>query len=138
MRSRVIHGVGLSLILSFSVAACAGVTVPLTATTRAPAVQGEVRAKKDANGNTRLTIEVEHLAPPERVEPGTTCYVVWVSKDNAIPQNVGALTLNSDLTGRLETTTPLHGFVVTATPENSPTAPAPRGVVVFTAEVPPK
>lgn len=135
MRSRFIHCIGILLALSGP--ACGGTTVPLVGTTRAPAAQGEVRGKADSNGNTRLTIEVQHLAPPEKVQPGATCYVVWVSNDVSIPQNLGALTLDSDLRGRLETTTPLHGFTVIITPEPSPTVVAPRGPVVLTAEVPP-
>lgn len=111
--------------------------IRLTSSTEIPAAQGTVEATATDNGNTALVVTVRHLAPPERVTPGATTYVVWV-RDNAQgeAQNVGALKVDKDLNGSLKTTTPLRSFDLFITAEGTPTVTIPRGQELFRASVP--
>ena len=85
-----------------------------------PAAQGIVNLEKAKNNNTSIDLVVKHLAEPRKLTPPANVYVVWVrgSKD-AAPQNVGALTVNKNLTGELKTTTPLAAFDLFITAEES-------------------
>jgi hypothetical protein len=100
-----------------------------------PASQGEVAATSGDNGNTDLTVRVAHLALPWKVTEGTTVYVVWIQAPNAAWQSVGALTLDDDLAGLLETVTPHRRFLVMVTPELSARVPQPTNDAVLSAEV---
>jgi hypothetical protein len=101
-----------------------------------PAAQGTLQARETGNGNTALEVDVRHLAPPERVTPGATTYVVWVRNDaNNEVQNVGALRVDANLDGSLKTTTPLRSFHVFITAETVPTATVPRGQELLLANV---
>ena len=71
------------------------------------AAQGNVETTTTQNGNTALTVQVKHLAPPEKVASGASTYVVWATPmdANAEAQNLGALTVDTDRTGELRTLT---------------------------------
>jgi len=99
--------------------ACAGASpeVRMVSSPDIPAAEGVVRATSGANGNTRLHIFVRHLAKPEKVRPDATTYVVWVQPAGGLPQNMGALKVDEDLRGSLETITPLKSFDVFITLE---------------------
>ena len=138
MKSGLFHCIlpALAALAGGGVAACAGPTpVPMLTAPQTPAAQGTVVAEAAENGNTRLTVEVKHLAPPERVAPGAKVYVVWAQPQGSGPQNVGALRVGGDLTGRLVTITPFASFQVLVTAEEFPTATAPRGPTVLSAMV---
>jgi len=101
----------------------------------APAAEGTMVAAPAENGNTRLTVRVKHLASPERVTPGATVYVVWVQAGGGPPQTVGALTVDQDLSGRLDTVTPLVTFQVFITAEPFPATTVPQGPRILTGSV---
>jgi len=100
-----------------------------------PASEGTVKASGGENGNTNLAIHVKHLAPPSKVAPDATVYVVWLLPRNAEIQNIGALTLNDNLEGSLVTVTPHRRFRVTVTPEAGGRGAQPTHEPVFTSEV---
>jgi hypothetical protein len=102
-----------------------------------PAAHGTVDATEDGNGNTSLRIKVEHLAPPSKIAPDATVYVVWIEPRNAPRQNVGALALNDELEGSLDTVTPHRRFRVVVTPEPSAQVAMATHQPVFTADVEP-
>ena len=78
---------------------------------------------------------MKHLSEPARVASDATVYVVWIQPRNAEIQNVGALQLDADLVGRLNTSTPHRTFTLTVTPEPSGRMASPTHGAVFTAEV---
>jgi hypothetical protein len=127
--------------LGLVLAACGGksqtASFPFEASSVTPGAMGEVVTRTDANGNTRLSIDVQHLAPPDRVAPGATVYVVWVTDvaAGATPQNLGALRVDKDLRGKLEVATPLRTFDLTITAEPSPGVVAPSGPPVLKVRV---
>jgi hypothetical protein len=91
-----------------------------------PAARGMVTVTPTDNLNTRVEVQVEHLAPPGRVAPGATTYVVWarVPGEDRV-QNLGALQVDRNLRGTLETVTPLRNFDVIITAETNATAAEP-------------
>jgi hypothetical protein len=126
-----------------------GAKWPMTNSTHVPAASGEVAVSDGPNGNTRLTISVRHLAPAQRLAPDATGYVAWVIPYGSTNQaesggqelragrqtNVGAIQLDSDLSGTLHTVTPLRHFDVIVTPEASLSASQPSNPPVLTARI---
>ena len=100
-----------------------------------PAGQGTVEATKGDNGNTMVDVRVKHLAPPAKLADDASVYVVWIQPKHGDIQNAGALVVDSDLDGRLKTTTPHSAFTVTVTPEPSPRMARPTHDAVFSSEV---
>ena len=97
--------------------------------------EGTVQANAADNGNTQLEVRVKHLSSPSKVADDASVYVVWIKPRNGELQNVGALQVDSDLVGKLDTTTPHKAFTVTVTPEPSARMAAPTHKAVFTSEV---
>jgi len=110
-------------------------TKPMQSSTAVPAAQGSVEATEDDNGNTALSVRVKHLAQPSMIAPEAQVYVVWIQPRNGAKQSVGALTLDDELEGALDTTTPHKQFTVFVTPEPSNGVAAPTNNPVFTASV---
>jgi len=96
-----------------------------------PGAQGVAKVSTTDDGNTKIDLVVQHLAPPEDINSGATVYIVWVHKNDvgseisAEPQNLGALKVDSDLNGKMTGITNLRSFelYVTAEPSQSTTTP---------------
>ena len=119
-------------------------TVALHSTDRTPAATGEVRAIPAPNGNTNVTITVDHLAPPQRLAQDATTYVVWIvpkgdsvqrGTTSAAATNAGQIRLGSDLHAELQLVTPYKDFQVQITPEHSAMEQQPTGAPVLSANV---
>jgi hypothetical protein len=130
-RSRVMRtSVIVCLLLTGSLAAaCFAATLKLESSSQIPAAEGKVKLHQTSNGNTEITLSVKHLAPPTRIEPTSSVFVVWVRglEPGAQPQNLGALRVNKNLSGKLQTTTSLRAFDLFITPEGVSTVTAPTG-----------
>ena len=100
-----------------------------------PASEGTVRVSDGDNGNTKVSIRVKHLAPPSKIAADSTVYVVWIQPREGDRQNVGALALNKDLEGSLDTLTPHRRFKLSVTPEPSGQVADPSHEPVFTYNV---
>ncbi len=122
-------------LLAVGLTACGASPIPLVNGPQTPAAEGQITTGDGGNGNLKLAVEVKHLALPERVSPGATTYTVWVQPAGAPPQNIGALRVDGELTGRLETLTPLREFELFITTEADQTVPAPTGPRVLSAAV---
>lgn len=103
--------------------------VTFAASDKVPAAQGAFLLADGGNGNTKIHVAVEHMAPASKVASGATTYVVWVKPlaSDGHPQNVGALQVNQDLQGTLDSVTPLKSFEVFVTPEASASVQQPSG-----------
>jgi hypothetical protein len=123
-----------------------GNTVPLAASAQAPAAQGEVKTSRTSDQNTRVSVKVKHLAPPDRMSQGASTYVVWARpmgvpaarvdgqrelvagrEDSSGLYNLGGLKIGKELDGELETMTPFKSFELFITAEPSSGVTAPRG-----------
>lgn len=108
---------------------------PMHSAADVPASQGTVRTTEGDNGNTKVSIRVKHLAPPSKMAGDATVYIVWIQPLDGEKQNVGALTLDNDLEGKLDTVTPHHRFQILVTPEPSGQVSQPSHEPVFTYSV---
>jgi hypothetical protein len=107
----------------------------MTTSAESPAAEGTVEATKADNDNTKIDVRVKHLAAPSKLADDASIYVVWIQPSKGEVQNVGALAIDKDLVGRLETTTPHKAFTLTITPEPSARMAAPTHKPVFRADV---
>ncbi|HYP14566.1 MAG TPA: hypothetical protein VEQ63_11635 [Bryobacteraceae bacterium] len=110
---------------------------PLTADRSVPAARGQVDVGNDKNGNTKVEIEVKHLAAPENLTPARTAYVVWFQERGAEPLNQGLLKPNKNLEATFKSVTALKSFDVFVTAESEPSAKLPSGSEVLRASVQP-
>ncbi len=121
---------------ALALAGCATSKVALNGTGQLAAAQGLIKASPTANDNTSLDITVQHLAQPNRVESGATTYVVWVRPQGSeMAQNLGALKVDGNLSGRLKTITPYENFEVFITAEPTAAVSRPRGDQLLSAVV---
>ncbi|SRR5579884_1382019 len=79
---------------------------------------GKADLKRDPT-MTRISIEVDRVAPPSSLGPVFNSFVVWAVSPEGYYQNVGELAFDKDR-GRLETTTPFDqiGILITAEPHH--------------------
>jgi hypothetical protein len=99
--------------------------VPLQTSARIPAAQGQIKISKADNDNTKMKLEVDHLAEPGKMAPGAMTYVVWIQTSPGQVQNVGALMVDGDRHAKLETVTPHRQFQLFVTAEPVATVAAP-------------
>ena len=108
-------------------------------TPKAPEADASVVAYVDQKtALTRLTIKVEHLAPPDRLQPGGNTFVVWARKTSATTyQRIGALAYDaSNRKGEItDASVPLTSFEVIVTIENQPAPETPSRDVVILQKV---
>ena len=110
---------------------------PLTADKSVPAARGQVDVGQDKNGNTKVELEVEHLAAPDNLTPPRSVYVVWFQERESEPLNQGALKPNKKLKATFKSVTPMKSFDVLVTAESDASARTPSGVEVLRASVQP-
>jgi hypothetical protein len=128
----------LALAIVMSLAGCAATrtSVALLPTSEERAAMGKVDVSRDRNANTRVNVAVDHLAPPDRISPTATAYVVWAQPiEGGAPQNLGGLVLDKNLAGKLDTTTPLLDFNLWITAEPGARVEAPTGPTVLSGHV---
>lgn len=135
--SSLLHVPFLSLCTAagLALASCATAPQSMRAGIGTPASEGTVEAVEADNGNTRVTVRVKHLAPASRLHMEATVYVVWIQPRNGTPQNVGAMDLDSNLEGTLQTVTPHRAFQLFVTPEPAGVVERPTREPVFTTDV---
>ena len=133
-------GVGGALVGALALGGgCSGMmheqTWTMATTEKVPSAEGKVKIKQEKDGNTKVKVEVSHLAQPSAVFDQTSTYVVWLKPESGTAQNVGVLSLNKDLKGSLETQTAFKDFQVIVTAEKDANVTAPSGRSVMNASV---
>src|SRR5690348_654903 len=95
----------LALPLLFCACATSSTLAP---TTLNPGSVGHVAARETSNGNTNVTVSLQHLPPPAAVNPALNTYVVWLRPvDGGGPYtNIGQVQIGSDRSATLSTVTP--------------------------------
>ena len=108
----------------------------MTADQSVPAASGTVHAERDKNnGNIRLDIKVNHLAPATNLNPPATTYLVWVRPTDGDAVKQGAIGLGKDLNGELHTVTVTKNFDVFITPEQNESVLVPSTMEVLRTHV---
>ena len=133
---RSLGSIVLALMLSCT-ASYAAKKFPLTAASTVPAARGTAEVGKDRNGNTEVTLKVEHLATPESLSPPRASYIVWLQEKGTDPENQGQLRVNHKLQGSFRTVTPRKSFDLFITGEQDPTVKARTGPEVLRATIQP-
>jgi hypothetical protein len=124
--------------LVLAVNACSGMQkTQLTTTPQNPAAQGQVETRRTENQNTEVSLEVRHMAPPQKVADDATVYVVWAQPlaGDTPPQNMGSFVVGKDRTGSLRTVTPHERFELLVTPEVKGTVERPTNDPVMKAKI---
>jgi hypothetical protein len=126
-----IIGVLAAAVVAVTFGGCAGAP-RLSSAPALSKAKGSVTFQPTLYSGTRISVRIENLKEPEKLDPPGYAYVAWVQNDReAPPQNVGALSLDVDLNGVLKTITPLHEFEFFVTVEPSSDASAPTGPPLF-------
>ncbi len=127
-----------TLILLFSLALAAtvwGREDRLVNTGAAPAAEGKVNTENDRNGNTRVEVNVKHMATPQSLTPAHQAYLVWVQPRGKEAELLGALRVNEELEGSLKATTPHKAFDIFVTAEDSMKPETPSSMVILKGTV---
>jgi hypothetical protein len=128
------HTICLTIALVCTVAYAAK-KYPMTAASTVPSARGEVAISKDKNGNTRLKMNVHHLANLGNLTPPAAAYVVWFQERGGNSENQGQLKVDKNLTATFETVTPWKSFDVFVTAEQDLRASGPGGQEVLKATI---
>ena len=124
------YGALLALLLTGVMAsASAALTLKCERSSQIPAAEGKVKLKTTRNGNVEIKLNVKHLAPPGRITPGASVFVVWSRglEPGAEAQNLGALKVDKNLNGKLTADTAMASFDLFITCEQAQTATFPAG-----------
>jgi hypothetical protein len=138
-RSRVWRRVTALLILclSFSVLVQGKKKYAFVASPMVPGARGQAEIDTDKNGNTRVKVKLEFLAPPESLTPAKTAYVVWFREREDTPLIQGTLRVDKNRKAELETTTPWKEFAILITAEDDASPKTPNLPEVLKAVVQP-
>lgn len=122
----------LALLASLALSACGTSAITIRGTPRMPGVDGRVYIQDAEGENRMIRVELQHLAPPQRLESGHQYYGVWFRTGGHGTTFAGRLAYDEgSRTGRLAATTPLRDVEVLITIERqpSPRAPSPHVIV---------
>jgi hypothetical protein len=109
---------------------------PMRASSSNPAAAGIVRVQKDKNNdNTKLDINVWHLANPSRLTPTENVYIVWFRTRDGAAVKQGAIGLDKNQKGEVRLVTVAKDFEVLITAEQSESADMPSDFEVLRADV---
>jgi len=132
-------GAAGALVGALAFGSCAAMTKEQTwsmnTSEKVPAADGKVKVKAEKDGNTRVKVEVEHLASPDAVFAQASTYVVWLKPERGAAQNVGVLNLSKNLKGELETRTAFKDFSVIVTAEHSANVTTPGPFRVMNTQI---
>jgi hypothetical protein len=111
-------------------------TWPLTSD-NLPAATGKVVTDNWSGRTRNVEVDVNHLAPADRVASGANTYVVWFkpAQKDAPAQNMGTIQPDQNLAAKLKTATSFVDFDVFVTPEASANVTTPTQKEVLSAQV---
>jgi hypothetical protein len=123
-----------ALLLILVTTSCAQ-TVPFRETPHAPAALGEAKVSIGENNNTRIDLDIRHLAPPQNLTPPKSVYVVWVEAPDGKFANLGQITPGRDRSVEFRAVTPLRVFRIFITAEDRVLAGSPSDQIVLSTDV---
>lgn len=100
-----------------------------------PAATGNVKVKRDKNQNYVISIDVQNLAPADRLTPPQRTYIAWMESDRNTIKKLGLLEPSSkSLKASLTTTAVNDPNRVFVTAESSPEIQYPGGTEVLATQ----
>jgi hypothetical protein len=132
--------VGLRLILLIAISMIASCNPPgdyaLVGSAYVPAAHGQVDVERIDREQILITVIVDRLVSPERIETGLTHYIVWFSSAGEYPVYQTPLDYDAEAqTGRASIPTSLREFEVQVTAENSETPNQPSDLLVVSQKI---
>lgn len=124
---------GASL-LALVVTALGGCASRYTVDTMAPnyAAIADISVKINKTELRELSLRIEHLAPPSRIDPAMKAYVVWIAVPGHPTAKLGLLEYDADdRDGELMATSAYPKFEVLVTLESDPSTATPSSNVVL-------
>lgn len=121
--------------LALALPACGGGSYVIRGTPRMPGVDGVIQLEDAPGTNRMVTVQLDHLAPPERLAAGHQYYALWFRRGSQV---IFAGTIEYDegsRRGRATATTPLQGFEVVVSIESRQNPEQPSGTVVIQQRV---
>ena len=127
----------LALLGALFVGACgADARYVVIGSTRAPSASGIVELEELDGGSTLVTVHLQYLHPPARVDEGATQYVAWFQGPSGAPVRAGTVTYNpEERTGDLAATAPFTDLTVKITAERDASPVTPSATVIATQSV---
>jgi hypothetical protein len=99
-----------------------------------PAIDPQARVRSDDNRNSLIEIEIEHMAPPSRLSPPRSVYVVWVEGEEGRILPLGQLRVGDDREGSFRGVTALDRFRILISAEHDPQATHPSQPYMLVSE----
>lgn len=127
----------IALIAVLMIASCNALAdYALVGSAYVPAAHGEIDVEKIDRQQILITVILDHLVPPEKVELGLTHYVVWFSAPGELPVRQLALEYDAETqTGHAAIPTSLRDFELQITAENGDTPNQPSDLVVASQQI---
>ena len=87
-------GLGATLVGTLALGGCGSMssreqTWTMATAEKVPAAVGKVKVANEKDGNTKVKVEVAHLAQPDEAFDNASTYVVWLKPQAGEAQNVG-------------------------------------------------
>jgi len=132
--------VGLRLISLIAISIIASCNAPadyaLVGSAYVPAAHGEIDVEKLDKQQILITVILDHLVSPERIELGLTHYVVWFAPVGEPPLRQQVLDYDAETqVGRAAIPTSLREFEVQITAEKSDTPNQPSDLLVASQKI---
>ena len=116
----------LVLAISLGGALACATKFPFLPSGTSPAAAGNVHASIDANGNSWVELELEHLALPGTLTPARSTYVVWAESQFGRQVLLGRIKVEDDRSASWEGTVPFEKFRMILTAEDIAWPERPR------------
>ena len=101
-----------------------------------PAAHGEIDVEKIDRDEILVTVTLDHLVSPEKIELGLTHYIVWFAPAGEYPLYQRALDYDAETqVGRASIPTSLREFEVQVTAENSETPTQPSDLLMASQKI---
>ena len=101
-----------------------------------PAAHGQVDVEKIDRDEILITVTLDHLLPPERIELGLTHYIVWFVAAGEHPVRQRTLDYDTETqVGRASIPTSLREFEVQITAENTEAPNRPSDLLVASQKI---
>ncbi|MFW2389953.1 MAG: hypothetical protein ACN4G0_16560 [Polyangiales bacterium] len=132
MGPRLISMIAISMIASCNPPA----DYALVGSAYVPAAHGEIEVEKIDKEQILITVTLDHLVTPERIEPGLSHYIVWFAPVGEYPRRQQALDYDPEAKiGRASIPTSLRDFDLQITAENSETPDQPSDLLVASQKI---
>lgn len=137
MKRSVITLLGLAFAAGLLLVGCGGPSeYPIVGTARAAGADGTVTVEEIEGGNSLVTVQMQHLPPPERLGDGLKVYLLWIETENAPASMESRFEFDPDSReARAMATTPHKKFTVKVTAEKGTNVSTPSEVVVAKRKV---